>query len=146
MKILTFNCRGVVSLGKKLTLHRLVESTQPDILCFRKPWGILSRWSPFWKKSAKVGTLLVWILEDARGGLAIGWHSRSIKLINDWGFDSGLRNKSICGRIGFLSHNSKCLRAFPRPYSFWDNLFNKSFLKTEDLILGGDLNFSLGPD
>jgi hypothetical protein len=28
---------------------------------------------------------------------------------------------------------------------FWDNLFNKSFLKDHLVILGGDLNFSLGP-
>jgi hypothetical protein len=27
---------------------------------------------------------------------------------------------------------------------FWENLLNKYFLKNEDLILGGDLNYSLG--
>jgi hypothetical protein len=27
---------------------------------------------------------------------------------------------------------------------FWENLLSKSFMKNEDLILGGDLNFSLG--
>jgi hypothetical protein len=28
MKVLSFNCRGVVSPSKKISLHRLVESTQ----------------------------------------------------------------------------------------------------------------------
>jgi hypothetical protein len=27
---------------------------------------------------------------------------------------------------------------------FWNSLFNKELLKSENLIIGGDLNFSLG--
>ena len=78
------------------------------------------------------------------GGLAIGWCSRTIKVINDWGFDSGLRIKvfveDLVSCITIINVYGPSQDRVP----FWDNLFNKYFLENEDLILGGDLNFSLG--
>jgi len=67
MKILTFNCRGVVSPGKIITFHRLVESTQPDILLLQETLGDSIQVVPLLEKSAKVGTLLAWTIEVAHG-------------------------------------------------------------------------------
>jgi hypothetical protein len=78
------------------------------------------------------------------GGLAIGWHSKSIQVINSWGFESGLGIKVFVEDLGryFLVLNVYGPSQDRVP--FWDSLLNKSFLKVEDLIMGGDLNFSLG--
>jgi hypothetical protein len=39
MKVLLFNCRGVVIPSKKISLHRLLESTQPNILMLQETLG-----------------------------------------------------------------------------------------------------------
>jgi hypothetical protein len=65
-------------------------------------------------------------------------------LINSWGFDLGL-GMTVC--VEDLGRCFMILNVYgpsQERIQFWDNLLNKSFLKKEDLILGGDLNFSLG--
>jgi hypothetical protein len=39
MKLLSFNCRGVASPSKKISLHRLVESTQSNIQMLHETLG-----------------------------------------------------------------------------------------------------------
>jgi exonuclease III len=99
MKILTFNCRGVASLGKKLTLHRLVESTQPDILLLQETLGDSIQVIPLLGKICK-GWNFTGLDSRGASGDSIGWHSISIKLINDWGFDSGLGIKVFVEELG----------------------------------------------
>jgi hypothetical protein len=84
---------------------------------------------------------------DARGrsgGLAIGWCSRSIKLLNSWASDSCL---GIDVQVEGLGLEVKIINAYG-PHTdripFWNTLFSKELLKTENLIIGGDFNFSLG--
>jgi hypothetical protein len=78
------------------------------------------------------------------GGLAIGWNCRTIKVLNHWGFESGLGitvfSKELEDPLNIVNIYGPCHNRGP----YWDVVFNKSFLKEKHLILGGDLNFSLG--
>jgi hypothetical protein len=65
-------------------------------------------------------------------------------LQNSWGFEYGL-GVNVCSEdlgMELLVIN------FYGPYQdqalFWESLLNKSFMNFESLILGGDLNFSVG--
>jgi hypothetical protein len=78
------------------------------------------------------------------GGLAIGWNSRTIKVIKSWGFESGLgitvTSKELEETLNIVNFYGPCHNKGP----YWDTIFSKSFLKEKLLILGEDLNFSLG--
>ena len=84
---------------------------------------------------------------DARGksgGLLLGWRSRFFHSLNAWGVGSG-----ICASLFSIELNlALCLANIYGPYSdkevFWKNLLDMECLKCQKLILGGDLNFSMG--
>jgi len=95
MKTLSFNCRGVLRPSKKISLHRLVESTQPNILMLQETLGDAILVVPLLEKIFKGWNF---IKLDAKGhsrGFSMGWRSSSIKIVNSWGFDSRL-GMSIC--------------------------------------------------
>jgi len=144
MKILSFNCRGFASLAKKLALRRLLLSSQMDIiflqetLCQAEPLiQSLSAWLPSWTFHAL----------DAfgrSGGLAIGVNNRVAEIKNIFGgrgfigFDI---NAHSAGRdIRIINVYGPCTdRA-----NYWRSLLESELFQADNIILGGDLNFSLG--
>ena len=84
---------------------------------------------------------------DARGkseGLLLGWRSRFFHLLNAWGVGS-----CLCASLFSIELNLDiCFANIYGPYNdivvFWNNLMELECLKCEKLILGGDLNFSMG--
>jgi len=77
------------------------------------------------------------------GGLVIGWCSRSIKLLNSWAFDSCLGVDVQVEGIGLEVRIINVYGPQSDKIPFWDSLFSKDLLKVENLIIGGDFNFSL---
>jgi exonuclease III len=53
MKLLSFNCRGLASPSKKIALHRLVESTQSDIILLQETLGDANVMVPMMEKLIK---------------------------------------------------------------------------------------------
>ena len=144
MKILSFNCRGLVGPQKISALQRVVEIDQPEIMLLQKTLGEglevkakLECWFGGWffKTLDVIG---------CSGGLAIGWNTRSVKVLNVWGMDSvlGITIKALDLEDSFdvINIYGPYLNRIP----FWDTIFNHSLLRREKLIIGGDLNFSLG--
>ena len=78
------------------------------------------------------------------GGLLLGLKSRFFHLLNAWGVGSGL-----CASLFSLELNlDVCLVNIYGPCIdrevFWKNLLELDCMKCEKLILGGDLNFTMG--
>ena len=144
MITMTLNCRGLASLPKKLAVRRLIDEHLIDVL--------------FLQETMCGGELLVSKMEsmnhgwkflsvDAKGksrGLLLGWRMRPFHLINAWDFGS-----SLCALLHSveLKMTIVCIN-FYGPYVdrefFWINLFKMECLLSSKLILGGDLNFSVG--
>jgi exonuclease III len=90
MKIMSFNCRGLAGAHKKSALKRVVYTEHPDILLLQETLGVgeevktsLERLLPGW----------VFTTVDASGrsgGLATGWNSQKVQVLNSWGLDSGI--------------------------------------------------------
>jgi hypothetical protein len=74
--------------------------------------------------------------KDTSGGLSMGWRSRSIKLVNSWGFESGL---GMTVRVEYIGRNFTILNVY-RPsqerMQYWYNILAKYFTKERNLILG----------
>jgi hypothetical protein len=84
---------------------------------------------------------------DVRGrfvGLAIGWNDRSVKLHNSWGMDSVLGMQCSALDLGEALTVFNVYGPYLNWIPFWDSLLSNSLLRGDSVILGGDLNFSLG--
>ena len=67
-----------------------------------------------------------------------------LKELSSWGFENSLAmelySNELCHPLLILNVYGPCLER----EQFWNFLFSKSCLKNPNLIVGGDLNFSLG--
>eukprot|EP00253_Pinus_taeda_P010718 PITA_10718 len=142
--MLIIQCRGMASASKKLALQRLFEVEPTDIILLQETLGqaeyiihSLQSLVPRWN----FGALDV---VGRSGGLAIGFNPRSIRVDASWG-GSGFMGIDV-----FSTELSKTLRivnvygpCYQREH-FWHHLLNLSLLAPDHIIIGGDLNFSLG--
>jgi hypothetical protein len=76
--------------------------------------------------------------------LATGWNSHKVQVLNSWGLDSGLGITFFLPSLKETVHLLNIYGPYLNRKPFWDTLFKKYVFK-ELLILGGDLNLSLGP-
>lgn len=128
MKCLSFNCRGLASAPKKLSLQGLFEVEQPDIILLQETLGpaenvtlSLQVLAPRWKSMAidAIGR---------SGGLAIGYNPRTIRIDASWG------GFGFMGIDSFSSELGKSLRILNiygpchQRETFWRHLLNLSLL------------------
>eukprot|EP00253_Pinus_taeda_P019311 PITA_19311 len=78
------------------------------------------------------------------GGLAIGVREGRMQIINHWGMAQVLDMEIHSPELGFPLLIINIYGPCQGRESFWNDLLSKSLLKDRSLILGGDLNFSLG--
>jgi len=141
---MSFNCRGLANPLKTPALKRVVCAEHPDIIMLHETLGI-SEDVKLWLEKSLPG----WQFQalDVRGrskGLAIGWNIRNIKPMNVWGMESmmGLSFSTRESKDIFTILNVYIPYLYRRP--FWEKLFSNPIMRESLLILGGDLNFTLG--
>ena len=78
------------------------------------------------------------------GGLAVGWRICKLKLVDSWGMDSVLYVEVLSADLGITIKVINIYGPYQNRVPFWDSLFGNPLLCGEYLVLGGDLNFSLG--
>lgn len=78
------------------------------------------------------------------GGLATRFKEGRLKVLNNWGLDHSLGvevySLELCTNLLFLNIYGPCQDRVP----YWNNVFSKSFMENTNLLIGGDLYFSLG--
>ena len=144
MKIISFNCRGLVGPHKRSALQRVVELDQPKIILLQETLG-----EGLEMKTKLESWFGGWCFEtlDVRGrsgSLAIGWNPCSVKVLNVWGMESVLgiiiKALDLADTFDVINIYGPYLNRIP----FWDTITKHSLFGGENLIIGGDLNFSLG--
>ena len=144
MKIMSFNCRGLAGPLKIPTLRWVVELEHPDVMLLQETLGVgdvikakLESWFLGWK----------FVTLDVRGrsgGLAMGWNTRMVKALNIWGLDSvlgmTLQGLDQGAPMDVFNIYGPYLNHIP----FWENIFNLDMFRGDMVIIGGDLDFSLG--
>lgn len=90
MKIMSFNCRGLVGAHKKSALKRVVITEHPNFALLQETLGTgeevktsLEHLLPGWSFTT-IDAL------GRSGGLATGWNSYKVQVIDFWGLDSDL--------------------------------------------------------
>jgi hypothetical protein len=129
MKCCSFNCRGLVGPLKKPALKRMILTEHLNVLLLQETLG----------EGVEVEKRLSLLLPDwsfitmnsigRSGGLAIRWNCRTIKVLNHWGFESGLGitvfSKELEDPLNIVNIYGPCHNRGP----YWDVVFTKSFLK-----------------
>ncbi len=90
MIILSYNCKGLASLPKKLALKELVRTNKPDIILLQETLGKGEEVTRFLVK-----LLLGWSFHaiDANGhlgGVALGFNAKVLREISSWGSENVL--------------------------------------------------------
>jgi hypothetical protein len=140
----SFHWQGQLLFLKKFSLHKLVESTQPNLILLQETLGEAASIITFLESFLKHWKFIGVYAKGRSRGLAIGWNTRSVKILNSWGFDLGLGINIFQEDLGRCFMVLNVYGPNQDHVLFWDNLLNKSFLSNDDLILGGDLNFLVG--
>eukprot|EP00253_Pinus_taeda_P013898 PITA_13898 len=78
------------------------------------------------------------------GGLAVGIRAGKIKIWNQWGMKQVLGIECQSTDFDFSLTIINIYGPCQGRISFWNDLLEKSFMKNNYLVMGGDLNFSLG--
>jgi len=144
MKIMSFNCRGLAGPNKKSAFRRVLTLEHPDVILLQETLGVgdvikdcLESWLPGW-------TFITLDVKGRSGGLAIGWKNCKLKLITSWGMDSVLCAEVLSAELGFSIKVINIYGPYNNRVPFWDSLFGNPLLSGDSLVIGGDLNFSLG--
>jgi endonuclease/exonuclease/phosphatase family metal-dependent hydrolase len=141
MIVVTLNVRGVGGSSKYLALKRLLDLVKPDVLLIQETMvGVAKARDLF----VKLLTTLVFLwsgLHRSLCGMLSAWNPRKAD------FSAYLIPAGILleGRVKDLDRNLKVINCYG-PYSdrevFWEAIKNEGIFKDQNLILGGDLNFT----
>eukprot|EP00253_Pinus_taeda_P004076 PITA_04076 len=144
MILASWNCRGLASKSKKLALREWLQNSKSDILFLQETLGNGSEVELSLKSLLPRWTFLAIDSSGHSGGLAIGFREGRIKCLNLWGM------KQVMG-MEIISLD------FPSPFLivniygpcqgrelFWTDLMKKAVMSSPLMVVGGDLNFSLG--
>ena len=144
MKIMSFNHQGLAGPLKRPALRRVVDLKNPDVMLLQDTLGVgdvikakLESWFLGWQ----------FVTLDVRGrsgGLAMGWNTHMVKALNIWGLDfvlgMTLQGLDQGDPVDVFNIYGPYLNRIP----FWENIFNLDMFRGDMVIIGGDLNFSLG--
>lgn len=144
MILTSWNCRGLASKPKKLALKDWIVNSKADVILLQETLGkvvdietMLKALLPGWSFSAM----------DAfghSGGLAIGFKDGRVKVLNNWGMRNVMGMEILSPDFHFPISLINVYGPCQGRESFWDTLMTTYVLKAPVMILGGDLNFSLG--
>jgi len=144
MKFMSFNCRGLAGPIKKSAFRRVLTLEHPDVIMLQETLGVgdvikdcLERWLPGW-------TFITLDVKGRSGGLAIGWRNSCLKMVSSWGMESVLCVEVLSADLGQTVKVVNIYGPYNNRAPFWEALFENPLLCGDSLVIGGDLNFSLG--
>jgi len=100
MKIMSFNCRGLAGPKMKSTFKQVLTLEHPDVILLQETLGVgdvikerMESWLAGW-------SFVTLDVRGRSGGLAVGWNTREVKLINSWGVESVLGVEVLSIELG----------------------------------------------
>ena len=141
---MSFNCRGLVGPKKKSAFKRVFTVEHPDVILLQETLGLgdiikekLESWMAGW-------SFVTLDVRGRSGGLAVGWKLSAAKLVNSWGRDSVLGVELLFADLGTNLSVINVYGPYLNRAPFWDALLQDPLLRGDSVVVGGDLNFSLG--
>lgn len=144
MKVLSFNYRGLASPDKKLAFQRLIMADPVDVILVQETLGNAKAISSFLVLMLPGWSFQALDASKSSGGMALGFNTQTINLINCWGGPANLGADIFLAELGTEIMLINVYAPCHHRTEFWENLLSYEIFRKDLLILGGDLNFSLG--
>lgn len=144
MKWLSLNSRGMASLAKKLAFKRLLENEWVGVIFLQETLGLIDLVILVFESLILGWKFHALDIRGQSGGIAFGFNPRVVRILKIWG------GVSFIGADIFSSELGKELRLINmygpchNKVEFWDPFLSTYLLQADNIILGGDLNFSIG--
>eukprot|EP00253_Pinus_taeda_P027835 PITA_27835 len=140
----SWNCRGLASKPKKLALKEWLQKSNSDIIFLQETLG-----KGFEVETCLKSLLPGWIFHAIdssghSGGLAIGYREGRIKCLNLWGLKNAMGMEIITPDFPCSFQIVNIYGPCQGREGFWLDFLAKSLMKSPLMVVGGDLNFSLG--
>jgi len=144
MKIMSFNCRGLAGPKKKSAFMRVLTLEHPDVILLQETFGLgdvikekLESWLGGW-------SFVTLDVRGRSGGLAVGWKLNVAKLITSWGMNSVLGVELLSSDLGSSITVINIYGPYVNRIPFWDSILQDPLFGGDSVVVGGDLNFTLG--
>eukprot|EP00253_Pinus_taeda_P002268 PITA_02268 len=144
MICLSWNCRGLASKPKKLALKELISRYNPDLVFLQETLGRAVEIEPVLCSLLPGWSFVALDAERHSGGFAISCRDGRLKILSHWGMPNVLGMEVIYPDFDFSFLTVNVYGPCQSRVAFWNALMSKDLLKGRHLIIGGDLNFSLG--
>jgi len=134
----------MASASKKLALHRLFDIEPIDMILLQETLGDVDH---IYRAllSLKHGWHFHCLYAMGRSrGLAIGYNPRTIKALSAWGGSGFIGMDIFSAELGLNLWIVNIYGPCRQRESFWQHFLNLSIVSLDHVILGGDLNFSIG--
>ena len=142
MKIVSMNIRGFGGLTKQKALKELFSSLNPDIILLQETMcdhfsalHLFAKINPRWEYCAIDALSL-------SGGILLAWNPYLIQCKSYHSFAGILLSASFKGLDSIFSIVN-CYGPYANRTSFWDSVVSRGLFNYPNLILAGDLNFTI---
>ena len=144
MKLISLNYRGLESTRKKVSIKRMLSVHKPDVVLLQENLGpeldvttLISSISPLY-------TFLAQSARGHSGGFAIGWNESTITCSNSWGSPIGLGVQIIWAEENLNMNIVNIYGPYNNRVEFLESFKNSKIARKGNMIIGGDLNFTVG--
>lgn len=144
MKCLSFNCKGLASASKKLAMRKLFETVSVDIILLQETLSLADPVSIVLSSILSGWKFLAMYYTGISGGLAIGYNPSTIKAQATWGGQGFMGIDLFSANLGYSLRIVNIYDPCHQRENFWNHLLGLSIFSADNIIIGGDLNFSLG--
>eukprot|EP00253_Pinus_taeda_P019805 PITA_19805 len=144
MKIVSFNCRGLARPKTKLTLCRMIVVEPIEVIFLQENLGIVEAISHLLESMLPIWIFLGLEADGRSGRVALGYNSCAINLRNSWGGSGHIGVDLFIADLGMEIRSYNVYGSGHHWPEYWDHFLSSKLLQKEYLIMGGDLNFSIG--
>ena len=142
MIILSMNIRGFGGVAKQKSLGRLLPDLRPDMIllqetmcCYTQALYLFSKLKPGWELCASDATTL-------SSGLLAGWDPHLVHC-NDFSSPAGIILKENFKGLAETFTVINCYGPYTQIITLWNTMVAGGLLGQPNLLLDGDLNFTL---
>ena len=99
------------------------------------------------KVLSSISNSFTFLAQSARGlsgGLAIGWNQSTIICSNSWGAPFGMGIQVFWVKANLSLNILNIYGPCNNTVAFWEALQTSPLLRSENVVIGGDVNFTLG--
>ncbi len=144
MKLLSSNFQGIASPEIKLALRRLLKFEHIDVVFLQETLGLAEAITHHLESMLPGWFFQALDVNGHSGGIVLGYNPRSIKLCNIWGDIEYIGADIFSFDLGTNIRLINVYGPFHDREIFWEHLLTSNILQPDNIILGGELNFSMG--